>query len=71
MMPDPKNMAEHLKELGPDKTAEALCAAFVALSALCKQAPPEEAPPAPKSMAGIASEARVATSKKPEGAPWA
>ncbi len=69
MTPDPKKMAEHLKELGPDKIAEALCAVNAAMAPLCKHH--EEAPDAPpKDMAGIAAEARTAP-KPIERSPWA
>ncbi len=70
MTPDPKKMAEHLKELGPEKIAEALCAANAAMAPLCKHhgdATPVADPP-PKDMAGIAAEARAP--KKPERSPW-
>ncbi len=63
---DPKQMAEHLKELGPEKVAEALCAAQAALAPLCKHhdAPTKPAEvPAPKDMAGVASAAHAAFAK--------
>jgi hypothetical protein len=75
MTPDPKKMAEYLKELGPDKIAAALCAANAALAPLCKHhddSTPDDLPPKlPTNMAGIAAEARNAPKPEGRGAAWA
>lgn len=71
MMPDPKKMAEHLKELGPEKVSEALCAAYTAMGPLCKHHtdPAKPANDAPKEIGDIASQMRGANEGR--GAAWA
>lgn len=69
--PDPQKMAEHLKELGPDKVAAAICAAFAALAPLCAKAAgtPEQGPAAPpKSMRDAADS--VGNAMAPKESPW-
>lgn len=73
---DPKNMAAYLKELGPDKIAAALCAAFEALSPLCRGAgetkePADDSEPAATSMADLGAKAAQAYGDRSKGgASW-
>ncbi len=70
MDPNPKNMALYLKELGPDKIAEALCAAFAALEPLCKDddaGDSADTPKAPTSIRDLAGQSAAAYADRKGG----
>ncbi len=72
-MMDPKNLAERIKEIGPEKAAELICGA---LGALCKKGTDNEtAPPKPpQNMRDAADSVGNAMSAPPQHkttGPWA